>query len=325
MIYVSLPVHTQPAVIVDQLKNFSRFLPGAMVVLHVSARAKFEMKTLEQAILRGRCDNVVINPERLETSWGNILPAHVSNIFFIRSQGGASKICLHASNDMLVRRGLPMWLQGKANVFNQRAILPGTYWRFGEAALQDECLSRICRKLGQTRRIGSQIEGSCYGAELLFEMAGLVNANPHSPPQIPYPREEVWLSTIANALQVVPDGSPYIFSEFHRFDRMFWKVLRFINPVIGTKSELSDFIRRAVEYSMIKSGFHRIDTACIDRVAQDDHAWLARYETMSDGNHNWRVFDRHGLYGVKRVPRRIDSSLRTYIAAMAEPHGSQSA
>jgi hypothetical protein len=325
MIYISLPVHTQPAVIVDQLKNFSKFLPGAMVVLHVSAKPKFDVKVLEQAILHSRCDNVLINPERLETSWGNILSAHVSNVFFIRSQGGASKICLHASNDMLVRRGLPMWLQARANVFNQRAIYPGTYWRFGEAALQDECLSHICRKLGKTQLIGSQIEGSCYSAELLYEVARLVRSNPHSPPRIPYPREEVWLSTIASALQVVPDGSPYIFSEFQRFDRIFWKVLRFINPVIGTESELSNFIRRVVEYCMIKSGFHRIDTACIDRVAQDDYAWLARYETMSDGNHSWRVFDRHGLYGVKRVPRRIDSSLRSYIAAMGEAHESQSA
>jgi hypothetical protein len=325
MIYISLPVHTQPAVVVDQLKNFKIYLPGATVVLHVSAKARFEMKALEQAILHSRCDNVLINPERVETSWGNILLGHVSNIFFIRRQGNASKICLHASNDMLVRRGLPMWLQGKTNVFNQRAIFPGTYWRFGEAALQDEYLNQICRKLGQTRLIGSQIEGSCYGAELLYEMAGLIRSNPHGPPATPYPREEVWLSTIASALCVEPDGSPYIFSEFHRFDRVFWKVLRFINPAIGTRSELSDFIRRAVEYCMIKSGFHRINTACIDRIAQDDYAWLAPYEIMSDGNHCWRVFDRHGLYGVKRVPRRIDSSLRRYIAAMTEVHGSQSA
>jgi hypothetical protein len=325
MIYISLPVHTQPAVIVDQLKNFASFMPGATVVLHVSAQAWFELRTLEQGISQARCDNVLINPERLETGWGNILPAHVSNILFIHREGAASKICLHASNDMLVRKGLPMWLAERKNIFNKRIIFPGTCWRFGAAALQDESLINLCRKLGQTRLLGSQIEGSCYDPDLLFEMASLVHSHPYDEPRTPYPREEVWFSTLASALHAEPDGSPYIFSEFHRFDRVFWKVLRFINPLIGTKSGLSDFIRRAVEYSMIKSGFHRINTAWIERIARDDHVALAPYETLSDGDHRWRVFDRHGLYGVKRVPRRIDSPLRSYIAAMSEAHSGQSA
>jgi hypothetical protein len=317
MIYISLPVHTQPLVIADQLKNFSTFLPGSTVVLHVSAQARFTLSELEHAIQRSRCGNVLVNPERLETSWGNILMAHASNIFFIRHRNNASKVCLHASNDMLVRKGLPAWLQAKSNVFNYRAIHPGTYWRFGKAALQDECLGQVCKKLGSTRLVGSQIEGSCYDADLIHEVAKLVKSHAGILPRTPYPREEVWLSTIASALHVEPDGAPYIFSEFHRFDRVFWKVLRHVNPVIGTQSRLSDLVRHTIEYCMIKSGFHHINTALIDWIARDAFEQLAPYEYLSDGNNDWRVFDRHGLFGVKRIPRRIDSALRSHIAALA--------
>lgn len=317
MIYVSLPVHTQPQVVAGQLRNFSFFFPEATVVLHVAARARFEMPQLLQALHDGGCDNVMINPERVMTSWGNILRAHVSNIRFIRRQGNATRICMHASNDMLVRSGLSRRLSMGENFFNYRVVRPGTCWRFGQPALEDECLQRLCKKLGARDVVGSQIEGSCYAAELLFEIADIIAATPDIPPRLPYPREEVWLSTIACALAAPKHGCPYIFSEFHRFDRVFWKVLRYLNPVIGTRSAASDFIRRSVEYVMIKSGFHRISPAWVDRIANDDDHSLAPYEWMSDGNNQWRVFDRHGLYGVKRVPRRTGSSLRTYIDTMA--------
>jgi hypothetical protein len=35
------------------------------------------------------------------------------------------------------------------------------------------------------------------------------------------------------------------------------------------------------------------------------------------------VFDRHGLYGVKRVPRRLDAPLRRYIDGLGEQLGAR--
>ncbi len=68
---------------------------------------------------------------------------------------------------------------------------------------------------------------------------------------------------------------------------------------------------------MIKSGFHRIDRSWVDSIARDDMKRLLPYQTLSDGNNIWTIFERHGLYGVKRVPRRTNSPLRAYIDALA--------
>ena len=315
MIYVSLPVHTRPAVVAGQLRNFAAFFPEALVVLHVSANARFTMPELEAALRRGGCRNVVINPQRNATAWGTILHAHLANIAWIRRAGNASQICLHSSNDMLVRSGLAQWLRRGGNFLNSRPIRPGSYWRFAAPALADQALRAVCQRLGGAPLVGSQIEGSCYDAPLLFDIAEIAAAADVS---AGYPLEEVWLATIAHALDARIRGSPYVFSEIHRFDRVFWKVLRRVDPFIGKPGDPYYFPRRLIEYAMIKSGFHRISRTWVDRIARDDAEQLAPYELMSDGNNQWRVFDRHGLFGVKRVPRRPHSPLRTYIDALAE-------
>jgi hypothetical protein len=319
LIYISLPVHTQPAAIVSQLKNFACFFPEATVVMHISAEARFSLADLRSALAAGGCANAIVNPHRSPTAWGDIVPAHLANIALIRRLGRASHICLHSSNDMLVRSGLAPHLTARGNLFNRRVILPGSYWRFGAAALADGALQTLCRWLGGAAVVGSQLEGSCYEAALLFEIADRFGALPAWRPPMPYPREEVWFSTAAHGLVAGAGGTPYVFSEIHRFDRMFWRVLRHINPLIGTRSKASHSIRRVIEFLMIKSGFHCISEAWVDAVAACANEQLAPYETLSDGNSEWRVFDCRGLFGVKRVPRPPGSPLRNYIDALAVP------
>jgi hypothetical protein len=72
---------------------------------------------------------------------------------------------------------------------------------------------------------------------------------------------------------------------------------------------------------MIRSGFHRIGRKVVDAIAADLADELAPYEWLSDGDGKWRVFDRHGLYGVKRVPRRPDAPLRRYIDQLGDRLG----
>jgi hypothetical protein len=323
LIYVSLPVHTQPAVIAGQLRNFELLLPEALVVLHVSAEARFSMPELEAALGRAASRNVLLNPQRKRTAWGGILGAHLANIGWIRARGDAARICLHSSNDMLVRPGLARRLAVTGNFLNHRPICPGSYWRFAAAALADPALQAICRRLGGVPVIGSQIEGSCYEAALLFEIADLIGAGPDATGPAGYPREEVWLSTVAHGLAAERAGNPYIFSEIHRFDRVFWRVLRHVDPFIGKPGDARHFPRRLIEFLMIKTAFHRINRTWVDRVARDAAVLLAPYELMSDGNNQWRVFDRHGLFGVKRVPRRPGSALRTYIETLAQSAANQ--
>jgi hypothetical protein len=316
LIAVSLPVHTRPAIIAGQLANFAAFLPEAKVVLHVSAQARFTLAELEAALARAGCANAVINGQRLATSWGNILPAHLANLAWIRRHlPRCTRICLHSSNDMLVRPGVACHLVRGRNFLHHRPIRPGSRWRFAHAALADPALHALCRRLGDAPLVGSQVEGSSYEAALLYEVADMIGEAASQAPPLPYPREEVWLSTVAHARGVRPSGAPYIFSEVHRFDRSFWRVLRHVDPFLGRPGEARHLPRRALEFLMIRSGFHRIDRRLVDQIARDAADQLARHEWLSDyaDDSRWRVFDRHGLYGVKRVPRRPNHPLRRYI------------
>ncbi|WP_313033158.1 hypothetical protein [Massilia alkalitolerans] len=315
MIYISLPVHTQAGVVAGQARNFAAFFPEARIVLHVSANARFSLPELEAVLRAAGCRNVVLNPARHATRWGGILQAHLANIAWIHRAGDASRICLHASNDMLVRPGLAAWLGRGGNFLHTRPIRAGSRWRFAAPALADQPLANLFRRLGSTSLVGSQVEGASFEAALLFELAALLER--HLDDSAAYPREEVWLATAAHALGAPVGGRPYVLSEVHRFDRAFWRVLRYADPLIGRPGDPRYFPRRLIEYLMIRSGFHRIRRRLVDRIGADDAAWLARYEWMSDGNDTWRVFDRHGLFGVKRVARRPDHPLRRYIDALA--------
>jgi hypothetical protein len=326
LICVSLPVHTRPAVIAGQLANFAAFLPAARVVLHVSENARFTPGQLEAALVASGCTNAVINPQRLATGWGNILLAHLANIAWIRRQLPAcTRICLHSSNDMLVRCGLGSHLDraGGGNFLHHRPIRPGSRWRFSAAALGDSPLLALRKRLGDVPALGSQVEGSSYDAALLYEIADIVKHAARQPAPLAYPREEVWLSTVAHARAARVAGTPYVFSEVHRFDRVFWRVLRVLDPLLGRRGDARWLPRRALEFLMIRSGFHRIDRDWVERIAADRADALAPYEWLSDGEGAWHVFDRHGLYGVKRVPRRPDAPLRRYIDQLSNQLSTQ--
>ncbi|WP_036172047.1 hypothetical protein [Massilia sp. 9096] len=324
MIYVSLPVHTRPGVIAGQLANFAAFLPDARVVLHVSANARCALHELERVLAGAGCTNAAINGLRLRTDWGDILPAHLANLDWIRRHAPqCTRICLHASNDMLVRPGLGRYLACEGNFLHQRPIRPGSRWRFAKAALADAALQALCRRLGEVPAplVGSQVEGSSYEAGLLYEVAAILGSAARAAAPVAYPREEVWLSTVAHARGARVAGTPYVFSEVHRFDRSFWRVLRIVDPLIGRPGDARYLPRRALEFLMIRSGFHRIDRRLVDLIAADAADTLAPHEWLSDDPHGasrWRVFDRHGLYGVKRVPRRPGHRLRRYIDQLSE-------
>jgi len=222
-----------------------------------------------------------------------------------------------------VRRGLGSHLDKDGSFLHRRPIRPGSRWRFAAAALGDQPLLALRRRLGDAPALGSQVEGSSYDAALLYEIADIVKHAARQPAPVPYPREEVWLSTIAHACGAAVAGTPYVFSEVHRFDRVFWRVLAVVDPFIGRRGDARWLPRRALEFLMIRSGFHRIDRTWVERIAHDRAEALAPYEWLSDGHGKWRVFDRHGLYGVKRVPRRPDAPLRRYIDQLGAQPGSQ--
>ena len=64
MLYISIPVHEKPEVIVNQMQNFARYLPEAKVVLHVSKDAKFSVNELEDILKKANISNALVNPKQ---------------------------------------------------------------------------------------------------------------------------------------------------------------------------------------------------------------------------------------------------------------------
>lgn len=69
MIYISIPVHEKPDVVVNQMQNFARYLPEAKVVLHVSKDAKFSVNELEDVLKKANVSHALVNPTQVETKW----------------------------------------------------------------------------------------------------------------------------------------------------------------------------------------------------------------------------------------------------------------
>ena len=70
MIYISIPVHEKIEIIIDQAKNFYKFFPEAMIVLHLSKGAAFSLDNLKSELSKENVNNVLVNPKQVETSWG---------------------------------------------------------------------------------------------------------------------------------------------------------------------------------------------------------------------------------------------------------------
>ncbi|WP_248320385.1 hypothetical protein [Caballeronia sp. Sq4a] len=323
-IYVSLPVHEAPLVVADQLVNFARFFPEACVVLHVSRSGRLDEACLRATLNSQRCENYLINPAHERTVWGSIFRAHLSNIAFIRSLGDASHVCFHASNDMLVAPGAAGHIARHGRGYNVRPITPGSYWWVSPKARADAVLDALCKTLGNCPLVGSQIEGAFYEADTVFEVADI--ARGAHPGEAGYPLEEVVFPTIAHAIGATPRVTPYVYSETHVFDRTYWRFLQAFEWLFGNNWRRARELRHCVEYAFIKTPYYRLSPGMIGVIVQMsrgisdsaiDDVQLARrlegLQWMNDGDATWQVFDRHSLYGVKRVPRTLDNPLRHLI------------
>ena len=234
MMYVSLPVHENFDVVANQLQNFARYLPEAMVVIHVSKQATFDQNQLQKFLQLYALDNYIVNPEQAATRWGNIFAAHLANVRMIAKQQDATKVLFHSSNDMLVKEGLAAYLADKNNLFHYRPLLKDSHWVPANRARGDIKLTDWLTKINAGRLIGSQIEGSVYEMPLLKSLLATIdNAVVEAAPN--YPQEEIIFSSFAVANGVVADGLPYVLSEVHRFDALLWGYFSGVVPVAKNK------------------------------------------------------------------------------------------
>lgn len=317
MIYVSLPVHEKYDVVANQLQNFKKYLPDAVVVIHLSALAYFSAKELDGFLKLNKLDNYLINPVQVETGWGKIIFAHLENIKFILGLGDATKVIFHSSNDMLVRDGLVQYLQDKEYLFNHRDILPNSFWWPANAALNDLSFNDWLAACGGGAIVASQIEGSMYSIDFLKECHHMLTGRHQYAlqSQDKYPKEEFYFSSLAKALGIKADGLPYVFSEVHRFDKKLWSYHATYPFLFDDGHYLTKKLKKKLNDKLFDADFYKISIKDIEAIRRQDKDYLKDSQYMSDGANLWQVHSIDNLFAVKRVPRVMTNKIRQYLSA----------
>lgn len=321
---ISIPVHERPEVILDQIKNINRFFPEADIVLHVSA-GYFGTYSLDP--LMG-LPGVYINPEHLETGWGNIFLTHVSNFEYVETlEQNYDYFIFHSSNDLYVKKGVAPYIQQYDAGFNLHYLNQKyTYWWPCARAWEDPGLEACKEKLGQTRIVATQVEGSFYKIPILRTIMNTIreciNTGEVVADNGAYgTREEMFFSTLGECL--VPReriGRPFVFSEVHRFDRELWRTFTRTDTLY--RSYLH-WLLPARYYNKLKilyndhkfrRGKYATTPEIVDKVRNRDVSYLEKNRYLNDGAVTFELYSGpESLFAVKRVKREYDNPLRVYI------------
>jgi len=187
MILISILVHEKSEVILDQIANFQKFAPEAILIIHPS-RQFAESEPGVPAKL-GKIPGVMVNPQPFYTGTGMVLKCHVSNyLFAIKAGIQFSHFCLHSSNDMFVRRGVEAYIREKNYGFFQFDLsiekLGFSHWK--DNFHSDKTYEKILREAGsEPTRLVSQVEGTFYPNEVFGKFARSFKR--HGWEEIPWP------------------------------------------------------------------------------------------------------------------------------------------
>lgn len=312
MIYISIPVHEKPEVVVNQMQNFARYLPEAKVVLHVSKGAKFSVNELENVLKNENVSHVLVNPTQVETKWGSIIQAHLANIRYIIQQGDAEKVIFHSSNDMLIMDGLSEYLQDKKNIFHLRKCTSDSLWWVARRALKDNEISTFFNN----EIYASQIEGSMYDISLLKSLVHNIDKRDLIlDSEFFYPREEVIFSSFACKEDIKPDGLPYVFSEIHNFDRCFFKYIEVFKFIAKRNCLFGKLFRRLLSYTLTLLNKDHINISLIKSILDRKYPGVKEIILNDSLSLKWIVYDNHSLFGVKRVKRDLSDPVRKFISS----------
>jgi hypothetical protein len=312
MIYISIPVHEKPEVVVNQMQNFARYLPEAKVVLHVSKGAKFSVNELEDVLKKANISNALVNPKQVETKWGSIIQAHIANIRYIIQRGDAEKVIFHSSNDMLIMDGLSEYLQDKKNIFHLRKCASDSLWWVSKRAVKDfPVLTFFNHKL-----YASQIEGSMYDIVLLKKLVSDIDKQDLIlDSELLYPREEIVFSSFAYREDIKPDGLPYVFSEVHMFDRVFFKYMSLFPILFLANNPISKGVKKILELLLMQCK-KSITLDIIDKIITRNNNLdsMCILDDSLDKHLMWLIYNKDALFGVKRVERDLLDPIRITIS-----------
>jgi hypothetical protein len=307
-LYISLLVHEKTEVIMDQLRNFRHFAPGAVIVIHLSVGFDATDAFITEALGLGQ---VHFNPQRVATNKVNLLYPHLLNIRHILTLGPAETdlISFQASNDLLVREGLEEHLQaydagyfshGKLDTKNEPVYAANV---FTDQPFLDLCASLDCKVI-----IKSQIEGLYAQVHYLRSVLGLINdAGFDMSLKRTYFAEEVMLPTLLH--HVLPEhvnvGLPYILSEI----AIQMKYIEIRHRLLGY-----NICARILGRILKVVGPSRITKGLVDRIRCSNLGFYKFYGTCLGVPR----FSVAHSYGVKRVDRNMGDSLRCYIRNLSK-------
>ena len=300
---ISILVHEQIEVIIDQCLNFEAFAPDSLIMLHVSASASFEKACLQKGLDESGRRRTIINPVSRPTGWGSIIDAHLANIRALDAFCHPhAMIALNASNDMLLRR-LSAQSEADGPRFELREISPTSIWYTGRQFSQSAAFSALARKLGCSQMVGSQIEGSTYPLDTLLRLADRVESLRELFLELPGVAEEVVFPTWALQHLGEPQKQPFI---LFRASRMTGLAACLIPPRMrgGGRADIAQKVANRIESYLLPPDAARGD---INAVA------TGRPLTPAAWPHGLRRSRPAIFYGIKRIARRYDDPLRTYI------------
>ena len=324
-IVVSIPVHEQSEVVLNQVNNIKKYVSDVVIVLHTSMDFCEEFDEFFNEHKK-EFDDVFVNPTHIYVEWGDgaLMDVHVSNFNYISSFMDFDYYILHASNDMYVKRGLEEYISKYDAGFQRHIIKEPSQWWPGNKAIKDGQLYYMMDEVGSESLVASQVEGSFYKKNIFQDIVDVIGKSEFLRDKgLKYTREEIVFPTIANALiEKEKIGYPTVFSEVHTFDRMLWKT-RHITWGIFHRSGLYRIIPRYKyeqleqrnEEKLAASINWKISPFVVKKIIQSNKSFIRKNMYLNDDRTVYQLYDGN-LYSVKRVNRDIKDKLRTYINSL---------
>lgn len=312
-IIISIPIHEAAEVACNQADNIKKYVPNSLIIFHICK----SYRNVEEIELLRQKENVVINPTRLETAWGNIIETHICNFLYAKNHYIFQYFLIHSSNDMYVRRGIEKYIFSYRAGFHFREIEnQNSYWVVARAARKDRLLNKIA---DGGVKYASQIEGSFYAFDIMDEIVTtLQRYMPFEKAMEPYTREEFFFSTLAaGKLEREEIGRPTTFSEVHRFDRIYQNYCINKEKLTGKRSGMT-YADNLFRRCLFRSHVYRITKRDVYKIREENIKYIQKNGCIDDGNGIIYLYDEANVFSVKRVPRNLENRLRKFINQIDE-------
>ena len=207
-VVVSILVHEEPKVVVDQIRNIQYFVPNTTIVLHVSKNFKWPQSIKNFDL--SEFNKVYINPTRLPTKWatGSIALAHISNFKYISEICDFDYFLLQASNELFVAKGVEEYICNYDAGLRQLAAAKWHWW--SRRGVCDENLRKMVESSGVDQIYHSMCEGTFYKKSVFEGMVSITDGflQDTKDPEKEYPKEETYFPTAASKI-AKKIGLPY--------------------------------------------------------------------------------------------------------------------